>query len=216
MDDLVTREGRLDGSWGVEMGQTEMMNMGSPQARKPSERRTHSRASTALHGRLQARDRHPSHCTVLDISPGGACISTAVIPSLGDQVTVDIACIGRVAGVVVRSDPFDFGLQFTVCDDAKARLADQIAIQFNKSRLGLSERRVAKREPCDGIDPVEFADGSTEEARIKDVSLTGVAFLSENRPRCGEQVRIGVLVGRVARHLDDGFAVAFEPPATPV
>jgi hypothetical protein len=135
---------------------------------------------------------------------------------MGEKIVLDIACIGRVAGIVVRADPFDFGLQFTVCDDAKARLADQIALQFNKARLGLTERRHAAREVCDGADPIEYADGTHEVAHIKDVSITGVAFLSQNRPRRGEIVRIGVLIGRVARHLDDGFAVSFEPPETPI
>lgn len=180
------------------------------------ERRAHDRTNVALHGRLFVKGRHPSHCTVIDISPGGACVSTAVIPAVGEKVIMDVACTGRVQGVVVRSDPFDFGMQFTVCDDAKERLANQIAIQFNRARLGYTDRRGAEREECQGSDPVEFENGEIEVARIRDVSITGVSFISDRRPHLGQKVRVGVMTGKVVRHIDNGYAVMFDPPSTPV
>jgi len=180
------------------------------------EKRAYVRTPVNLHGKLFVRGRQPSHCSIIDLSPGGACVETGSIPETGEEVILDIACTGRIRGVVVRSDPFDFGVQFTLCDAGKSRLASQIAIQFNKQRLHLEDKRVAEREAGDGCDQVEFADGSIEDARIKDVSLTGVAFVSDRRPAVGERVQVGVLSGTVARLLDDGFAVAFDPPSTPV
>lgn len=188
-----------------------------PESATPHERRAHARTAVALHGRICADGGHAMHCTIIDLSPGGACVETRSVPALGEDVVIDVACIGRIAGKVVRADPFDFGMRFTICDEAKKRLASQIMLQFNRERLHTDERRVSER--CgqgDGADLVEFADGSSEIAHIKDISLTGVAFLSENRPRIGLELRIGVLTGRVVRHLEDGYAVAFDPPSTPV
>lgn len=182
----------------------------------PRERRAEPRTAVSLHGKLHVRGSYPSHCTIVDISPGGACVETASIPDVGEEVVLDIACTGRIRGVVVRNDPFDFGVQFTLCDEAKSRLADQIAIQFNKNRFHFDDRRASEREDAAGRDPVHFDDGTVEQARIKDVSITGVAFFSENRPRIGLKLRVGVLTGKVVRHLDDGYAVAFDPPTTPV
>jgi hypothetical protein len=48
---------------------------------------------------------------------------------------------------------------------------------------------------------------------LVDISVTGAAFKCEERPRIGERVHVGDMVGRVARWLDTGFAVAFDPPS---
>jgi hypothetical protein len=45
---------------------------------------------------------------------------------------------------------------------------------------------------------------------VIDVSISGAAFACLERPRIGETVRIGEMTGRVARWLDNGFAVAFD------
>ena len=181
------------------------------------DRRRHQRPPVALHGKLRTAGLRPTHCTIVDLSPGGACVETRSIPDIGQEVIIDIACIGRITGEVVRSDPFDFGIRFTICSSAKLRLANQITLQFNRERLHAGDRRVSDRSAQgEGADPISFSDGSTELALIKDVSLTGVAFISDYRPRIGLEARIGVLTGRVIRHLEDGYAVAFDPPSTPV
>lgn len=183
----------------------------------PEERRQHRRTAVTLHGRLHREGEHAAHCTVVDISPGGACVETRDIPQVGTKVVLDIAATGRIEGVVVRSDPFDFGVQFTLCDNARSRLADQIVLQFNRNRLDIGERRAAERDTGSGdSDPVQFENGEVEVALIKDVSITGVAFFSENRPKIGMKVRVGVMTGEVARHIEDGYAIAFDPPKTPV
>lgn len=180
-----------------------------------SERREHERTVVSLYGQIHLQGRYPAQCTIVDLSPGGACVETSARPKLGEKVVLDVGCIGRVLGVVVREDPFDFGIKFTVCEDSRSRLASQIALQFNRGRLRLDDRRCAERdaEPC-GADLVEFADGTSEKARIKDVSIAGVAFLSESRPPLGLGVQVGVMTGRVIRHFEDGYAVSFDPPKT--
>ncbi|MBR9826502.1 MAG: PilZ domain-containing protein [Alphaproteobacteria bacterium] len=181
------------------------------------DRRAYQRTEVCLHGRLHVEGHHPSHCTIVDLSPGGACVETRNIPQVGTRIMLDIAATGRIEGIVVRSDPFDFGVQFTLTDTARSRLADQIVLQFNRKRLDLSERRASDRESVTGeSDPVEFGDGQREFALIKDVSMTGVAFFSDRRPPIGMTARVGVMTGTVARHLDDGYAIAFDPPKTPV
>jgi hypothetical protein len=45
--------------------------------------------------------------------------------------------------------------------------------------------------------------------RLIDVSLSGAAVATDQRPPLGALVTIGKVQGRVVRHLDEGFAVEF-------
>ena len=45
--------------------------------------------------------------------------------------------------------------------------------------------------------------------RLIDLSLSGAAVATDQRPPMGTLVTIGIVQGRVVRHLDDGFAVEF-------
>jgi len=57
---------------------------------------------------------------------------------------------------------------------------------------------------------VTLADGSVYPCLIIDVSLSGIAVSSEVRPPLiGTPLAIGACVGRVIRHMPNGFAVKF-------
>ena len=45
--------------------------------------------------------------------------------------------------------------------------------------------------------------------RLIDLSLSGAAVATDQRPPMGALVTLGKVQGRVVRHLDDGFAVEF-------
>jgi hypothetical protein len=45
--------------------------------------------------------------------------------------------------------------------------------------------------------------------RIIDLSLSGSAIATDQRPALGVLVTLGTVQGRVVRHLEDGFAVEF-------
>jgi len=45
--------------------------------------------------------------------------------------------------------------------------------------------------------------------RVIDMSLSGAAIASEQRPEVGAMVTIGKTPGRVVRYIEDGFAIEF-------
>jgi hypothetical protein len=45
--------------------------------------------------------------------------------------------------------------------------------------------------------------------RLIDVSLSGAAVATDQRPPLGALITVGKVQGRVVRHLDEGFAVEF-------
>jgi hypothetical protein len=52
-------------------------------------------------------------------------------------------------------------------------------------------------------------DGSEAVCQVIDMSLSGAAIASENKPPMGTIIKLGKTQARVIRHVDGGFAVEF-------
>ena len=183
-------------------------------ARGAAERRRHARLPLRLHGRYWSEALGEHACRLVDISPGGARVMTRSVPAANQRIVLMINGIGRMEGVVVRSGKEEFSLRFSATDRKRDRLADTITWRFNKDRLGLEEDRTAPRKPGRGRAKIRFSDGVVIHANVLDVSVTGAAFECLERPKLNEAVRVGEMSGSVARILDNGFAVVFDPPET--
>ena len=181
-------------------------------ARGAEERRRHARVPLKLHGRFWSEKGGEHACRLLDISPGGARIMSREVPAEQERLVLMIASIGRIEGQVVRRGTDEFSVQFNNPARKRDKLADTITWRFNKDRLGLDEDRGAARKQGRGRARIVFQDGVVIQADVIDVSVTGAAFKCLERPRVAEIVRVGEMTGRVARILDNGFAVVFDPP----
>ena len=181
-------------------------------ARGAQERRRHARVPLELHGRFWSAVAGEHACTLLDISPGGARVGARTPPAAGSTIVLMITSIGRIEGQVIRVVGEEFSVRFNATMRKRDKLADTITWRFNKDRLGLEEDRYAPRKPGRGRASVRLNDGVVIQANVLDVSVTGAAFECLERPRLGEVVRVGEMTGRVARILDNGFAVVFDPP----
>lgn len=133
-------------------------------------------------------------------------------PTIGHRLVLMITSIGRIEGDVVRVEGEEFSVRFHAPSRKRDRLADTITWRFNQDRLGLDEDRTAPRKPGRGRARVVLEDGVVILANVIDVSVTGAAFECLERPRLDEPVKVGEMRGRVARILDNGFAVVFDPP----
>lgn len=182
-------------------------------ARGAQERRRHRRLELALPGRGLAVSTGEFTCRLVDVSPGGARILTKTPPKRGERVVLLFDGLGRLEGEVVRAGQTGFGLRLISSQRKRDRLADAITWRFNMERLGLDEDRTAPRKPGRGRAKIRLRDGVVIQADVVDVSITGAAFACLERPRVGEPVLVGDMKGHVARWLDTGFAVSFDPPA---
>ncbi len=182
-------------------------------ARGAQERRRHRRLELALPGRGLAVSTGEFTCRLVDVSPGGARILTNKPPKRGERVVLLFDGLGRLEGEVVRAGQTGFGLRLISSQRKRDRLADAITWRFNMERLGLDEDRTAPRKPGRGRAKIRLRDGVVIQADVVDVSITGAAFACLERPRVGEPVQVGDMKGHVARWLDTGFAVSFDPPA---
>ncbi|WP_421791212.1 PilZ domain-containing protein [Hyphobacterium sp.] len=182
-------------------------------ARGAEDRRKHKRVELQLYGRFLDSLGTEHKCRLIDVSPGGAKVMSKTPPMPEDQIVLQIDGLGRLEGRVLRKGSNWFSLQFSARQRKRDRLADAITWRFNMERLGLEEDRAAPRKQGKGRARLHFADGLSIEADVVDVSISGAAFSCLERPRIGEEVRVGEMKGHVARIWEGGFAVAFMPPS---
>jgi hypothetical protein len=97
---------------------------------------------------------------------------------------------------------------------ATARKRDKLAAQLtwlaNRHILGLPEdRRHGRVVPRNPSGRLIMPNGLNITCRIIDVSQSGAAVSTDQRPAVGALVTLGKVQGRVVRHLEDGFAIEF-------
>jgi PilZ domain len=192
-------------------------NMAAPltQPRTPplaEERRRHQRVKVDLLGRYMLADRREYPCQVINMSPGGMALVAPVIGNPGDRVIAYVDHLGRLEGKIARV--IDNGFAMTV--EATLRKRDKLAAQLtwlaNQHMLNLPEdRRHGRFMPKKTMARLILPNGNNVACRIIDVSESGaaIAISAELRPTVGSMVTIGRTLGRVVRHIDDGFAIEF-------
>ncbi|MCW5681036.1 MAG: PilZ domain-containing protein [Xanthobacteraceae bacterium] len=174
------------------------------------ERRRSQRVKVDLTGRYMLADRREFTCRTLDMSPGGAALIAPALPRPGEPVVAYIDHIGRLEGHCVRL--FENGFAMTVQGTIRRRdkLADQLTWFANRNSLGLPEdrrhERFTLRNPRSTL---TLPGGEVVPARVLDVSLSGAAVQTRDKPPVGTPVVLGKTPGRVVRHIEQGFAIEF-------
>jgi hypothetical protein len=175
-----------------------------------TEGRRYQRVKVDLLGRYMLEDRREFPCQVVDMSPGGMAVIAPQCGKLGERVVAYIDHIGRLEGMIARIYPSGFSMSISASQRKRDKLSAQLTWLANRSILDLPEdrrhQRVATR---DQTTTVRMEAGAEEKCRIVDLSVSGVAVISDNRPPIGSTVRVGKAPGRVVRHLESGFAVEF-------
>lgn len=174
------------------------------------ERRRFQRVTVNLLGRYMLADRREFPCQVVNMSPGGMAVFAPVSPQIGERVIAYIDHVGRLEGVCTRH--FDNGFASTI--GATLRKRDKLAAQLtwlaNRHLLDSPEdRRHGRFAPRNPMTTLILPSGVNIGCRLIDVSLSGAAVATDQRPALGALVTIGKVQGRVVRHLDEGFAVEF-------
>jgi hypothetical protein len=174
------------------------------------EQRRFQRVRVNLLGRYMLADRREFPCQVVNMSPGGMALIAPVIGAVGERVIAYVDHLGRLEGHIART--FQNGFAMTV--GATARKRDKLAAQLtwlaNRHILGLPEdRRHGRIVPRNPAGRLIMPNGINIGCRIIDVSESGAAVATDQRPAAGALVTLGKVQGRVVRHLEDGFAIEF-------
>jgi hypothetical protein len=179
---------------------------------RSEERRRHQRVKVSLLGRYMLSDRRDFPCQVIDMSPGGMAIVGPVLGTPGERVIAYVDHLGRLEGKIARL--LDNGFAMTISATARKRdkLAAQLTWLANRQILNLPEdRRHGRFVPRNTLARLILPNGTNVSCRIIDLSASGtaVAISPELRPAVGAAVTIGKTLGRVVRHIEDGFAIEF-------
>lgn len=175
-----------------------------------SERRDFQRVNVKLYGRYMLEDRTEHPCQVIDMSPGSASMLAEFIGEPGEKVIAYLDHIGRVEGVLTRTNDDGFAMTILASDRKKDKIAAQLTWLANRHELNLPEdRRHDRVAPRNPISILSLNDGRQYECRIVDLSLSGAAIEISVKPALGTPVTLGTMRGQVVRHFQEGVAVEF-------
>lgn len=174
------------------------------------ERRRFRRFNMRLMGRFMLEDKSEYSCRVMNISAGGAAISSSVNPVVGEQVILYLDHIGRAKGHVMRSDAESFGVGFEMSETQRERIALKISWLVNQIDGEMPDMRRHHRFIANNRDVRLILPGEIDvQCQVQNFSLSGASIMTTARPPMGSQVTLGQLQGTVARYHDEGIGIEF-------
>lgn len=176
------------------------------------ERRRHQRVKVNLLGRYMLSDRREFPCQVINMSPGGMALIAPVVGEPGERVIAYVDHLGRLEGKIARIIDNGFAMTIAATLRKRDKLAAQLTWLANRNILNLPEdRRHGRFVPRNPMARLILPNGNNVACRVIDLSQSGaaIAISAELCPPVGAAVTIGKALGRVVRHIDDGFAVEF-------
>src|SRR5262245_55006581 len=174
------------------------------------ERRRHQRVRVNLLGRYMLQDRREFPCQVANMSPGGMAVIAPVIGREGERVIAYVDHVGRLEGVIARRFENGFAMTIAATPRKRDKLAAQLTWLANRHILGLPEdRRHGRITPHNPAARLILPNGVNIACRVIDISQSGAAIKTDQRPEIGAPVTIGKTPGRVVRHLEEGIAIEF-------
>ena len=181
-----------------------------PEPRIAQDLRRHRRVQLSLPGRFMRADRQEFTCEVKDISVGGASVSCAVNPDVGERVIAYFDQLGGIEGVVGRTFADGFAFQFRITSHKKEKLAAQITWLMNRDDFSDETGRQHERVGLNGRkSKLKFEDGVVIDVDVLDVSSSGTSLGTSARPVIGSEVFIGKIKAFVRRHHDGGIGLQF-------
>ena len=183
-----------------------------------TERRSDVRIVVSLPGRYALANRRNARgerrqfaCRAINISPSGVALAVPVLGQLGERVLADIEHFGKLEGTIERLlGDRGFVVRMAASEQEREKLADRIHWLEKHKNLEVPDQRAQARfVPNDPYSTLLLADGTVVTCFIIDLSITGAAVSADFVPAVGTVLAVGKVIGRVARHLDGGFAVQF-------
>ena len=174
------------------------------------ERRHFQRVRVNLLGRYMLADRREFPCQVVNMSPGGMALIAPVAGQPSERVIAFVDHLGRLEGHIARVFQNGFAMAIAATTRKRDKLAAQLTWLANRHILGLPEdRRHGRMTPRNPSARLILANGVNIAVRVIDISESGTAVSTTERPEIGSPVTIGKTPGRVVRHLEDGIAIEF-------
>ena len=153
-------------------------------------------------------------CRTTRISPFRMMVTVPVVGKVGDPITSFFGDFGKLDGLISGTVNGGFLFDFEMSAPMREKFASKLTWMEKRQRdHSIRDARKQPRiYPASSLSTLVFADGTTHGCSIIDMSATGVAVSAAARPEIGMPLAVGTCIGRVVRHLPDGFAVMFMEP----
>lgn len=182
----------------------------SPLARVAADRRRHKRFAVSLIGRFMRTTKHEYPCKLIDISVGGASVTSPVRVTVGEKIIAYFDHIGGIEGHVVRITDDGFAMRLNATLHKREKLAAQITWLVNRHELDpADERRHERTQLINKLSTLHTGDGYAIPCYVLDISASGASIGTDLRPEPGAEIIIGKLRARVMRHHEQGIGVQF-------
>ena len=177
---------------------------------RSEERRRFQRVKVNLLGRYMLSDRREYPCQVINMSPGGMALLAAVCGQVAERVIAYVDHVGRLEGAIARQFEGGFAMSIAATARKRDKLAAQLTWLANRHILGLPEdRRQDRIAPRNPFARLILPNGLNVACRVMDISQSGAAIKTDQRPPIGAPITIGKTSARVVRHLEEGIAIEF-------
>jgi PilZ domain len=174
------------------------------------ERRRFQRVKVNLLGRYMLADRREFPCQVINMSPGGMALLAPIVGQVGERVIAYVDHVGRLEGTIARLIENGFAMTMAATTRKRDKLAAQLTWLANRHILNLpADRRHGRITPRNPAARLILPNGVNVACRVIDISQSGAAIATDQRPDIGAPITIGKTTGRVVRHLEDGIAIEF-------
>lgn len=174
------------------------------------DRRRHKRIAVTLLGRFMRESKEEHPCKLIDISVGGAAVTSPVSVPLGERIVAYFDHVGGIEGEVVRELEGGFAFKIHATSHKREKLAAQLTWLANRNELeDEAGRRHERIAPNVGESTLHLAEGIVLTCRVLDISISGASIATPARPDIGSEVLLGKLRARVVRHHPQGFGVQF-------
>jgi hypothetical protein len=181
------------------------------------ERRRNSRIIVSVPGtyiladhRNARGERRTYPCRAVNLSPVAIALAAPVRGHLGERAFVTVDQLGKFKGSIIRLLDGGFVMSIVATDKERDSLAAKIDWfdQFKNFDV-VDQRADARFVPENPRSRIVFADASSEECFILDLSASGAAVSAQTIPAFGTVLALATVVARVVRHFEGGFAVRF-------
>ena len=150
-------------------------------------------------------------CRSTRVSPFRMMVDVPVIGKVGDRVTSFFRDLGNLEGQISDTKPGGILFELEMTADLREKFASKLTWLESKQNNSsvVDARKKARVVLPNSHSTVTLADGSIHTCLVIDISVDGAAVSVQVQPPIGMPLAIGACIGRVVRHLPDGFAIKF-------
>ena len=150
-------------------------------------------------------------CRTTRVSPFRMMIDVPVMGRIGDRLSSYFPDLGKFESCIRDTKAGALLLELEMTAEMREKFASKLTWLEKKQRDPAIRdvRTDARIIPASSHSTLTVADGTVHGCFIIDMSISGAAVSAQLQPPVGTPLAIGSCIGRVVRHLPDGFAIKF-------